>query len=83
MCFREATTLDQTLTPLEQVSAALDTLTPREAAVIKMRYGLEDCEEHTLAAIGEALSLTRERVRQIEADALRKMREGTSAAPSG
>ena len=50
------------------------TLLPREAAVIALRFGIEDGEEHTLADVGETYSLTRERIRQIEEKALRKLR---------
>ena len=46
---------------------------PREATVLRMRFGLDDREPHTLKEIGEALSLTRERVRQIETEALGRL----------
>jgi RNA polymerase primary sigma factor len=49
---------------------------PREATVLRMRFGLENGEPHTLKEIGEQLSLTRERVRQIETEALRKLADG-------
>ena len=52
----------------------LKTLTPREERVIKMRFGLEDGSEHTLEEVGQAFAVTRERIRQIEAKALRKLR---------
>jgi RNA polymerase primary sigma factor len=52
------------------------TMDPREATVLRMRFGLEDMEPHTLKEIGERLSLTRERVRQIETEALRKLAHG-------
>jgi RNA polymerase primary sigma factor len=52
----------------------LDKLTERERIVIEMRFGLQSGQESTLEEVGQALSLTRERVRQIEAKALRKLR---------
>ena len=52
----------------------LRTLTPREEKVIKMRFGLEDGSEHTLEEVGQSFAVTRERIRQIEAKALRKLR---------
>lgn len=57
-----------------EISSALGALTPREAQIIRMRFGLEDSDEHTLEQIGQRLSITRERVRQIEAKALGKLR---------
>jgi RNA polymerase primary sigma factor len=56
----------------------LDHLEPREATVLKMRFGLGDAEPHTLKEIGAELGLTRERVRQIETEALRKLADGLS-----
>ncbi len=53
---------------------ALTTLTPREAKVLNLRYGLRDGREHTLEEIGQKFGLTRERIRQIEKEALRKLR---------
>lgn len=53
----------------------LNELTPREAKVIRMRFGLEDGDEHTLEEVGRCLGVTRERTRQIEAQALRTLRE--------
>ena len=53
----------------------LNELTPREAKVIRMRFGLEDGDEHTLEEVGRCLGVTRERTRQIEAEALRTLRE--------
>jgi RNA polymerase primary sigma factor len=58
----------------EQILAVLNTLTPREAAVIRMRFGIGTDRDHTLEEIGRHLSITRERVRQIEAKALRKLK---------
>ena len=58
----------------EQTANVLRTLTPREEKVIKMRFGLEDGSEHTLEEVGQCFALTRERIRQIEAKALRKLR---------
>ncbi|MBI3696083.1 MAG: RNA polymerase sigma factor RpoD, partial [Acidobacteria bacterium] len=52
----------------------LKTLTPREEKVIKMRFGLDDGNEHTLEELGQRFAVTRERIRQIEAKALRKLR---------
>jgi RNA polymerase primary sigma factor len=49
-------------------------LTPREERIIKMRFGLEDGTEHTLEEVGQKFGVTRERIRQIEAKALRKLR---------
>ena len=58
----------------DQTSQVLRTLTPREERVIKMRFGLEDGSEHTLEEVGQSFAVTRERIRQIEAKALRKLR---------
>src|SRR6202048_845753 len=58
----------------EQTSSVLRTLTPREEKVIKMRFGLDDGSEHTLEEVGQSFAVTRERIRQIEAKALRKLR---------
>ena len=58
----------------EQTSSVLKTLTPREEKVIKMRFGLDDGSEHTLEEVGQSFAVTRERIRQIEAKALRKLR---------
>jgi RNA polymerase primary sigma factor len=57
-----------------QTANALRTLTRREEKVIKMRFGLEDGSEHTLEEVGQCFAVTRERIRQIEAKALRKLR---------
>jgi RNA polymerase primary sigma factor len=58
----------------EQTGSVLKTLTPREEKVIKMRFGLDDGSEHTLEEVGQSFAVTRERIRQIEAKALRKLR---------
>jgi RNA polymerase primary sigma factor len=58
----------------EQTNSVLKTLTPREEKVIKMRFGLDDGSEHTLEEVGQSFAVTRERIRQIEAKALRKLR---------
>lgn len=63
-----------TLNLKEQTQSALKTLTPREEKVIKMRFGVDDGSEHTLEEVGQNFSVTRERIRQIEAKALRKLR---------
>jgi RNA polymerase primary sigma factor len=73
----------ETLTPFEaaldsgihdDIREALASLTPREAKIIHLRYGLRDGREHTLEEVGQKYGLTRERIRQIEKDALRKLR---------
>ena len=58
----------------EQTRKVLKTLTPREEKVIKMRFGVGDGSEHTLEEVGQSFAVTRERIRQIEAKALRKLR---------
>jgi RNA polymerase primary sigma factor len=52
----------------------LDSLTPREAKVLRMRFGIEMSTDHTLEEVGKQFDVTRERIRQIEAKALRKLR---------
>ena len=59
----------------EQTGQVLRTLTAREEKIMKMRFGLEDDSEHTLEEVGRAFAVTRERIRQIEAKALRKLRQ--------
>ena len=59
----------------EQTAHVLHTLTPREEKIMKMRFGLEDGSEHTLEEVGLEFAVTRERIRQIEAKALRKLRQ--------
>ncbi|MGB9464492.1 MAG: RNA polymerase sigma factor RpoD [Candidatus Acidiferrum sp.] len=58
----------------EQTASVLKTLTPREEKVLKMRFGLEDGEPHTLEEVGQTIGVTRERTRQIEAEVMRKLR---------
>ncbi len=58
----------------EQTASVLKTLTPREETIIKMRFGVGDGSEHTLEEVGQRFAVTRERIRQIEAKALRKLR---------
>ncbi len=58
----------------EQTAQVLRTLTPREEKIMKMRFGLEDGSERTLEEVGRSFAITRERIRQIEAKALRKLR---------
>lgn len=58
----------------EQLMSVLDTLTPREKKVLKLRFGLDDGRARTLEEVGKEFSVTRERIRQIEAKALRKLR---------
>jgi len=59
----------------EQTSSVLKTLTPREEKVIKMRFGLEDGSEHTLEEVGQSFAVTRERIRQIQEQALKQLRK--------
>jgi RNA polymerase primary sigma factor len=59
----------------EQTALVLRTLTPREEKIMRMRFGLEDDSEHTLEEVGRTFAVTRERIRQIESKALRKLRE--------
>ena len=63
----------------EQLLATIETLTPREQKVIKLRYGLDDNHTRTLEEVGKEFNVTRERIRQIEAKALRKLRHPTRA----
>jgi RNA polymerase primary sigma factor len=58
----------------ERVREVLKTLTPREEKVLKMRFGIDVASEHTLEEVGKDFSVTRERIRQIEVKALRKLR---------
>jgi len=61
----------------ERTAHVLRTLNPREEKIIRMRFGMEDGSEHTLEEVGRAFSVTRERIRQIEAKALRKLRHAS------
>ena len=61
---------------LKHVFRMLDTMEPREATILRMRFGLDDAEPRTLKEIGESMGLTRERVRQIENEALKKLAKG-------
>jgi RNA polymerase primary sigma factor len=61
----------------EKTELALKTLTPREEQILKLRFGIGDGNEHTLEEVGQRFSVTRERIRQIEAKALRKLRHSS------
>jgi RNA polymerase primary sigma factor len=61
----------------EKTESVLKTLTPREEQILKMRFGFGDGSEHTLEDVGRRFSVTRERIRQIEAKALRKLRQSS------
>jgi RNA polymerase primary sigma factor len=65
----------------EQVRGALSVLSEREREVLEMRFGLKDGQEHTLEEVGKHFGVTRERIRQIEAKALRKLRHPTRSRP--
>ena len=58
----------------EQTRKVLATLTPREEKILKLRFGIDEKGDHTLEEVGQSFDVTRERIRQIEAKALRKMR---------
>ena len=58
----------------EQLAEVMSTLTPREAKVLRLRFGLDDGKARTLEEVGKEFDVTRERIRQIEAKALRKLR---------
>ena len=58
----------------EKVEEVLDTLPPRESRILRLRFGLEDGKNYTLEEVGEKFGLTRERIRQIESKALRRLR---------
>ena len=61
----------------EQIDGVLSSLTPRERRVLQLRFGLEDGRSRTLEEVGKEFQVTRERIRQIEAKALRKLRHPT------
>jgi len=63
----------------EQLKEVLETLTPREAEVLRLRFGLEDGKVRTLEEVGKEFDVTRERIRQIESKALRKLRHPSRA----
>ncbi len=65
----------------EQIRGALAVLSPREREVLEMRFGLADGQEHTLEEVGQHFGVTRERIRQIEAKALRKLRHPNRSHP--
>lgn len=62
------------ITLKEKIEEVLDSITEREAKVLRMRFGLGSGNEHTLEEVGQQFKVTRERIRQIEAKALRKLR---------
>lgn len=66
---------------LKHIYEMLDTMDPREATILRMRFGLDDAEPQTLKEIGESLGLTRERVRQIENEALNKIAKSLMGEP--
>jgi RNA polymerase primary sigma factor len=61
----------------EHTSGILDTLSPREASVLRLRFGIDSDSDHTLEEVGKIFKVTRERIRQIEAKAIRKLRHPT------
>ena len=61
----------------EQIRKVLATMTPREERVLRMRFGIGELSDHTLEEVGQDFGVTRERVRQIEAKALRKARHSS------
>jgi RNA polymerase primary sigma factor len=63
----------------ETTTRVLSTLTPREEKVLRMRFGIGEKSDHTLEEVGRDFSVTRERIRQIEAKALRKLRHPSRA----
>ncbi|MBO4335622.1 MAG: RNA polymerase sigma factor RpoD [Desulfovibrio sp.] len=65
----------------EQLSAVLGELTPREEQVLRKRFGIEEKSDHTLEEVGKLFNVTRERIRQIEAKALRKLRHPVRSQP--
>lgn len=73
----------QSLELREHISSVLDTLLPREAQIIKMRFGIGMTQDFTLEEVGKQFDVTRERIRQIEAKALRKLRHHSRASKLG
>lgn len=73
----------QSLELRERISSVLDTLLPREAQIIKMRFGIGMTQDFTLEEVGKQFDVTRERIRQIEAKALRKLRHHSRASKLG
>ena len=67
-------TLPLTLALADVTKDVLDSLTPREAKVLRMRFGIEMSTDHTLEEVGKQFDVTRERIRQIEAKAIRKLK---------
>jgi RNA polymerase primary sigma factor len=65
----------------EQIGEVLQTLTPREQRVLQLRFGLEDGRSRTLEQVGKEFNVTRERIRQIEAKAIRKLRHPSRSRP--
>ena len=65
----------------ERTEAVLKTLTPREAQIIRMRFGMHEGREHTLEEVGQIFGVTRERIRQLEAKALHKLRDPSRSRP--
>jgi RNA polymerase primary sigma factor len=68
---------------IELVRTAISTVTPREEHILRRRFGIGDHEEHTLQEVGDELGLTRERIRQIQAAALAKLRHPRSRSSLG
>ena len=64
----------------ERTERVLRTLSPREEKVLRMRFGMDDGSEHTLEEVGRCFDVTRERIRQIEAKALRKLRQSSRSS---
>ena len=67
----------------EAIRGILTTLTPREAKVLRMRFGIDMNTDHTLEEVGKQFDVTRERIRQIEAKALRKLRHPSRSGQIG
>ena len=63
----------------KQIQAALSTLTEREERIVQMRFGIGETRDHTLEEVGQDFDLSRERIRQIEDKALRKLRQSSRA----